>query len=93
LSDKLTDIMTANVATWVTKATATLDEEKLKVVSEVVYGDPDGDLRVVFRLKEGAVVLEGVNNRTNQRFELYREDVAPLRPRTGFGEPDSDKVQ
>jgi hypothetical protein len=86
---KLTDIMTANVATWVTQALSSLDADKLNVVDAVVYGDPDVDLRVVFRLKEGAVVLEGINNSTNQRFELYREDVAPLRFRTGMGEPAS----
>jgi hypothetical protein len=88
MADKLTNIMAANVATWVTQALTALDADKLHVVDAVVNGG-DGELRVVFRLKEGAVVLEGINNSRNQRFELYREDVAPLRFRTGMGEPAS----
>jgi hypothetical protein len=89
MADKLMNIMAANVATWVTHALTALDADKLHVVDAVVNGGLDGDLRVVFRLKEGAVVLEGFNNSTNQRFELYREDVAPLRFRIGMGEPAS----
>ena len=39
------------------------------------------DVRVVIRLREGAILLEATNNR--QRLELYREDVAPHRPGGG----------
>jgi hypothetical protein len=86
MEDNLTNIMTAHVATWVTKAFEHLTAEQLKVV-EATYADPEGDLRVVFRLKEGAIILEATKG--DRRHELYRADVEPLRPRTGYGEPES----
>jgi hypothetical protein len=51
------------------------------------------DLGVVVRLREGAILLEGINEAARQRVELFREDLAPLRPETGFATPDTSRKQ
>jgi len=79
-----TDAVTALVDMWVTRVLATLDEEKAEIVNRVVNGDPNADLRVVFKLKQGVVLLEA--ERSGEKFELYRVDVEPLRPSGGFAE-------
>ena len=79
-----TDAVTALVDMWVTRVLATLDDEKAEIVNRVVNGDPNADLRVVFKLKQGVVLLEA--ERSGEKFELYRVDVEPLRPSGGFAE-------
>jgi hypothetical protein len=53
-----TDAVTALVDMWVTRVLATLDDEKAEIVNRVLNGDPNADLRVVFKLKQGVVLLE-----------------------------------
>ena len=79
-----TDAVTALVDMWVTRVLATLDDEKAEIVNRVVNGDPNADLRVVFKLKQGVVLLEAESS--DEKFELYRVDVEPLRPSGGFAE-------
>jgi hypothetical protein len=79
-----TDAVTALVDMWVTRVLATLDDEKAEIVNRVVNGDPNADLQVVFKLKQGVVLLEA--ERSDGKFELYRVDVEPLRPSGGFAE-------
>jgi hypothetical protein len=86
MASNLTNIMTAHVATWVTKVLEQLDRERQDLVTATV-GDPEADLRVVVELKRGHIVLEAT--RGAQKYQLYAEEVEPLRPRTGFGEPES----
>jgi hypothetical protein len=87
MADKLTNIVTANIATWTTKALAKLEGEQLKA-AEAVLTDPEAQLRVVSELTRGRIVLEAVKG--TQKCELYSDEVAPLRPRTGFAEPESE---
>jgi hypothetical protein len=92
---KLTDDLTAAVSAWATLALAQLDAERLKIV-ETVYADPNADLRVVVRLKQGSLILDATVERPGEpgkRMELFREDVHPLRPQTGFATPDNDTKQ
>ena len=49
------------------------------------------DLQVVVKLCRGAIDLEGTVESAGKRTTLYREEVAPLRPRTSFAPPESDK--
>ena len=48
-----------------------------------------GDMYVVVRLREGAIVLDAVNREAGLRNELLRVDVEPLRPQTPFADPKS----
>jgi hypothetical protein len=87
MDDNLTNAVTAGVAAWTSKVLATLDGEKAEIVNRVIYNDPDADLRVVFKLKAGVVLLEA--EKGDRKFGLYAADVEPMRPRTGFAEPES----
>jgi hypothetical protein len=85
----VTDALTITIADWVTMAMAkTLDEKKRKALELCVTAE-GADIRVVMRLREGALILEGSKN--GKRFEFYREDVEPLRPADYFGHQDEGK--
>jgi hypothetical protein len=86
MASNLTNIVTANIAMWVTKVLDQLDPQGQDLVTATVE-DPEADLRVVVEFKRGRIALEAT--RGTQKFELYAEEVEPLRPRTGFGEPES----
>jgi hypothetical protein len=52
---------------------------------------------VVVRLRKGTVcldaIVDAVGDARDRYIELYREDVAPLRPDDGFGQPDTNTRQ
>jgi hypothetical protein len=87
MDQKLTDSLNAVAATWTTLALRQLNAERSEVVN-AIYADPDADFCVVIHLKHGTVILEGVNERTGQRTELFRQDGRPLRPQTAFGDDE-----
>ena len=66
----MTDSLNAVAATWTTLALRQLNAERSEVVN-AIYADPDADFCVVIHLKHGTVILEGVNERTGQRTELF----------------------
>jgi hypothetical protein len=71
-----TDHLTTVVSDWVTQALRYLEPEKLQVVQNCL-GTDNCEIRVVVRLKEGAVLLEAT--KADERLELYRQDVEGLR--------------
>jgi hypothetical protein len=80
----LTDTLTVAVSNWLTGVLARpFDEERRRAI-ELCLTAPGTDLQVVIRLREGALVDEGTGE--GKRIEIYREDVEPLRPITGFAE-------
>jgi len=61
---------------WLIVAARQLDQERFEALRACLRAD-GADVRVVIRLREGAILLEATNN--GQRLELYREDVAQHR--------------
>jgi hypothetical protein len=56
--------------------------------------DGKAEIRVSVYLREGAVRIEALNKEEPRRcYELWREDVAPFRSNSGFGEPDTALFQ
>jgi hypothetical protein len=76
-----TDTLVAALGPWLSAAALQLDQERLEALRACLQSD-DADVRIVIRLKEGAIVLDATNN--GQRLELYREDVAQLRLSDAF---------
>jgi hypothetical protein len=88
MNQQQTDALTAAAAAWVTLVLEQLDQECQDAA--VACTQAGGlDLHVVIRLRRGAVELEGTDEAAGKRITLYREEVAPLRPRTNFGELES----
>jgi hypothetical protein len=65
MDQKLTDSLNAVAATWTTLALRQLNAERSEVVN-AIYADPDADFCVAIHLKQGTVILEGVNERTGR---------------------------
>ena len=77
------------VSDWLSGVLARpFDEERRRAI-ELCLTAPGTDLQVVIRLREGALVDEGTGE--GKRIEIYREDVKPLRPITGFAEVSGGK--
>jgi hypothetical protein len=72
-----TDTLIAALGPWLGAAAQQLDQERFETLRACLQAD-SADVRVVIRLREGAILLEATNN--GQRLELYREDVTPHRP-------------
>ena len=87
MDQRVTDALTEAAAAWVTLALQRLDERHLEAATACLEVD-GADLQVVVRLCRGAIDLEGT---VESAGKLYREEVAPLRPRTSFAPPESDK--
>jgi hypothetical protein len=92
VNQQITDDLTTAVTAWVNNALRQLEEDHLHVVRRCLTMD-GMDLCVAVRLREGAILLEGINEAARQRVELLREDLAPLRPVTGFATPDTSTKQ
>jgi hypothetical protein len=73
-----TDTLTTAIAAWVAMVAQRLDAEHAELMRNCVAAT-GADLRVVARLKEGTIVLEGVNDEAGKYVEFYREDVKPMR--------------
>jgi hypothetical protein len=84
MDQKLTDRLTEAAATWTTLALRQLNAKRSEVVN-AIYADPDADFHVTIQLKQGTVILEGVNERIGQRIEVFRQE-RPLRSQTAFGD-------
>jgi hypothetical protein len=67
-----TDDLPRAVANWVSMVIRQLNAEQTEVLRTCLEA-PGPDVRVVFCLREGAVLLEVSN--AGRRLELYREDV------------------
>ena len=67
-----TDDLPRAVANWVSMVIQQLSAEQTEVLRSCLEA-PGPDLRVVFCMREGAVLLEVSN--AGRRLELYREDV------------------
>jgi len=83
-----TDALIAAISAWVSNVALRLDQERLDVFNRCLATD-GADIRVVVGLREGAILLEATNVAAGKRFELFREDVEPLRPANYFGHQDS----
>jgi hypothetical protein len=89
---QVTDALTAAAVAWTTLALQQLDPKCQDAAVACTQGQ-DLDMRVVIRLRRGAVELEGTDERAGKRITLYREEVAPLRISTPFAQPDADTKQ
>jgi len=67
-----TDDLPRAVANWVSMVIQQLGAEQTEVLRSCLEA-PGPDVRVVFCMREGAVLLEVSN--AGRRLELYREDV------------------
>ena len=67
-----TDDLPRAVANWVSMVVQQFNAEQTEVLRTCLEA-PGPDVRVVFCLREGAVLLEVSN--AGRRLELYREDV------------------
>ena len=86
--DDPTAALCAAIAAWVTRAAHQIPQEKLDILQTAVNAE-NADLYVVVRLREGAIVLDAVNRERGLRNELFRQEVEPLRPFTGFADQQS----
>lgn len=68
-----TDDLPRAVANWVSMVIQQLSAEQTEVLRSCLEA-PGPDVRVVFCMREGAVLLEVSN--AGRRLELYREDVS-----------------
>jgi hypothetical protein len=76
ISQETTSAFNAALARWVTEAAHQLDHEHLNLLGMCLKAD----VRVVVRLRNGVITLEGTNVAAGKYIELYRQDVEPLRP-------------
>jgi hypothetical protein len=86
------DQLTAVIAAWVNFVVLQLDQQKLDVVRRCL-DDEGTDVRVVVTLRASTVALEAIKVAAGQKFELFVEHVAPLRPDTGFATDTSSRKQ
>jgi hypothetical protein len=84
MTSQLTNNLTAAVAAWFSMAAKQLDTERWNLM-DTCLASPDADLFVVIRFREGALTLEASHEKAGKRFELFREDIEPLRPTDYFG--------
>ena len=88
IDQQITAAFTAALSKWVTAAALHLDQERMELLGVSLEAN-DMDLRVVVRLREGAILLEATSERGGKRAELYRQDIEPVRPATPFAAPES----
>jgi hypothetical protein len=90
-----TDDLANAAAAWTNYAVMCLVEQlKADEKQDVLYAcfeRDQSDVRVVISLRDGSIILEGVNNSNLEPgqlrcIELYREEVGPFRPHSGFGQ-------
>lgn len=86
--NQVTEALTISIADWVSMVVQQLDQERMDLFNRCVATE-GADIRVVVWLREGAILLEATNVAAGTRFELFREDVEPLRPADYFGHQDS----
>ena len=84
----MTDSLNAVAATWTTLALRQLNAERSEVVN-AIYADPDADFRLTIQLKQGTVILEGINERIGQRIEV-RKTGARCAPRLPLASRGTD---
>jgi hypothetical protein len=78
------DDLTVAVSAWLDFAIHQLNQERLDVLRACITAE-GGDVQIVARLREGAIILEGIS--AGQRVELFREDVGSLRRDEGLAIP------
>lgn len=92
MSDRPIDDLTRALSAWLTSVAHQLDTDRLEILYACLNADQH-DVYVVARLREGAVVLEGVNNANGTLTEFWREDVERFRLDRGFGMRDTSTKQ
>jgi hypothetical protein len=91
MSDRPIDDLTDALLGWLTAVALQLDNARLKVLRRCLEADK-ADVYIVARLREGSIVLEGVNLANNTKTELWAESVEPLFPHfNAFGSGTSTK--
>jgi hypothetical protein len=86
-----TDDLTDALLGWLTAVALQLDNGRLKVLRACLDAD-QADVHIVARLREGSIVLEGVNLANKTSTELWAENVEPLFPQDdAFGLGTSTK--
>jgi hypothetical protein len=86
-----TDDLSHAVAAWLTAVVPLLGPDQFRAWEAIVAGRCD--LRVVVRLREGTICIDAVDDAQGRYTEIYREHVAPLRPESRFGQPNTDTRQ
>jgi hypothetical protein len=87
------DILIHVLSAWLAAvARHHLDDERRKVLFACLDAD-QADVYIVVRLREGAIVLDGINLANGTRYELWREEVQSLTPVSGFAMPETDRKQ
>jgi hypothetical protein len=87
MDPKITDALTVAAANWVTMAALQLRGERLDVFGQC-FGTDGTDIRVEVLMRQGTLFLAAVNFADNTRYELYRQEVEPLRPAMPFVTPE-----
>jgi hypothetical protein len=87
-----TDDLTRALSAWLTRVAFQLNDERRRLLFACLDADHH-DVYVAVHLREGSVVLDGVNLANNTRCELWREDVQPLTPDSGFAMSDTTMKQ
>jgi hypothetical protein len=88
MDQKMTEDLTQALGRWVTQAASELEPDALNALQQCIE-IADADVRIVVNLREGAIELQGVAKSAGKYTTLYRQQVDPLRPPTGFAEPQS----
>lgn len=90
MDQRTIDALVKAAADFVSAAAHELDDERLAILRSCIESTGE-DVRIVTRLKAGALLVEGVFESDRKRVELFRVDVPPLRPlRDGFGHGDGE---
>ena len=82
------EILTSAIAEWVNAAVLHLGQEQLAAV-RVALKEPDADLHVEVRLREGSVLLVATSSEPVLQCVLFRQEVLPVRPDDGFGHAET----
>ncbi len=90
MDQELTDLLTDSVSHWITLASVELARAGLEQNIDALlhyFDAQNAEVEVVFKVRDGAIELHGVNKATASCGLLYRQEIEPLRPWTPFGEP------
>jgi hypothetical protein len=96
--DNPTDRLTVAIADWLSDVMPTLGPDGRAVWDAMLGGRWDAmlggrcDVGLQIRLRQGTISLVAISG-TGRHHELHRQHVAPLRPHTGFAEPESETVR
>jgi hypothetical protein len=83
-----TDALTRALSDWLASVLSRFDAGRLKAMERAMHAD-QCDMHVRVHLREGIIIVEGIDCVRALRTEICRAHVAPFRPDRGIATLDS----